>query len=257
MQGLQHDALVVGAGGPLGPAVLERALACGGFARVHAVAEEKVAPALRGFMAHPWADLQEPAATAAPLPALAFVVFDRERMANGRDDAFHRPDPGTLPALAGALHARGVQRLVVVQPHAAASLPQALREGLATLDEAAVAALGFDHLVVMRASRDLGADGAPRRSVPERLAGWMLGQLRWMVPQREQPVRAASVAALAVAIARALGHAQDRDAAASSTRVVPADLVWRAAQTRDVDALAQAWLAGRALPEPRVAAPRL
>jgi hypothetical protein len=106
---------------------------------------------------------------------------------------------------------------------------------------------------VMRAARHVGTDGGPRRSPPHRLARWMLGQLRLMTPQREQPVRAASVAALAVSLACAL----PRGAAASSTRVVPADLVWRAAQTRDVDALARAWLVGDALPEPRVAAPRL
>lgn len=243
-----RDALVIGAGGPLGSAVLERALARGGLTRVMVATVEPVAPALRGFVAWPLADLQH---GTAPLPPLAFVVFDRERRSNGRDDAFHRPLPQELPELAARLRSRGVRRLVLVQPQDWALLPQALRAGLASLDEAALAAQGFDHLVLLRAA-GTASDVVTVRPLPQRLARWMLTQLRWMVPQRDQPVRAATLAALAVALARALPSD-----GTSRTHVVPPDLAWHAAQTRDVDSLAADWLAGRGLPSMRVAPPRM
>jgi hypothetical protein len=72
---------------------------------------------------------------------------------------------------------------------------------------------------------------------PHRLARWMLSQLRWMIPQREQPVRAETVAAVAAALVRRL------PAAAAGTRVLPAELLWQAAQQRDADAVVAAWLA--------------
>ena len=99
-------------------------------------------------------------------------------------------------------------------PHVPALLPHALKAGFASLDERAVAALGFEHVVFVRAAQ------SPRRrkgegSVVERFVGWWLSQLRWMIPQQEQPVRAATFAALVVALARAL-PAACRPAPASS-----------------------------------------
>ena len=76
-----------------------------------------------------------PEAALADAPALgidtAFVVYDRARHANGRDEAFHRPQPEALLPLAQALHQRGVRRLLVVLPQASVLLPQALKAGLA------------------------------------------------------------------------------------------------------------------------------
>jgi hypothetical protein len=47
-------------------------------------------------------------------------------------------------------------------------------------------------------------------------------------------------------------------AAPKATRVLPAGLMWRAAQTRDVDGLVRAWLFGEVLPEYEAAAlPRM
>ena len=113
----------------------------------------------------------------------------------------------------------------------------ALQQGLASLDEAAVAALGFEHLVFMRMAQSSGGDGAAL-DAPHRLARWMLSQVRWMIPQREQPVRAETVAAVAAALVRQL------PAAAAGTRVLPAALLWQAAQQRDAEAVVAAWLAG-------------
>jgi hypothetical protein len=125
--------LVVGAGGVLGAAVLARALGSARFARVQALVAQPLSNTLQGFE---------------PLPAVrldgalqahtAVIVFERARRNNGRDDAFVRPAPAELPELAQRLHAGGVRRLLVVVPHAPALLPQALKSGLASLDEKAV-----------------------------------------------------------------------------------------------------------------------
>jgi hypothetical protein len=57
-----------------------------------------------------------------------------------------------------------------------------------------------------------------------------------MIPQREQPVRVDTVAKVAAAIAVLCADAP------SATRVVPAALLWQAAQQRDVQALVRHWL---------------
>jgi hypothetical protein len=228
----QAGTLVVGAGGALGAAVLERLLATAGGGRVGVLVQRPIGAALRGL--HALAD--DDAAMARFGAASAFVVFDRRRHAHGREQAFVRPDPGALPALAARLHAAGVRTLVVVVPHAPALLPMALQQGLASLDEAAVAALGFERLLFMRMAQ--AADDAAPLDAPRRLARWMLSQLRWMIPQREQPVRVETVAAVAAALARRLPGAPP------GTRVLPAALLWQAAQQRDVDGLIERWLQG-------------
>jgi hypothetical protein len=227
-------ALVVGASGGLGAAVLEQLLATQRFERVGALVAQAMQPALHGFAPVHNGEIASFAADT------ALVVFDRQRSANGREAAFVKPDPQALPALAQRLHGSGARRLVVVVPHTPSLLPMALQHGLASLDEAAVAALGFEQLVFMRmAQNDRAAEGL---DAPRRLARWMLSQLHWMIPQREQPVRADTVAKVAAALAVQLLDAPH------GTRVVPSVLLWHAAQQRDVTETVQAWLDGQVLP---------
>jgi len=229
--------LVVGAGGALGSALLARALACARFGRVQALVAKDMASALRGFEPVPQAAL------AGPLRAdSAVIVFERTRRSNGRDEAFMQPEPEQLTQLATRLRAGGVRRLMVWVPHAPALLPQALKAGLATLDEGRVAALGFEHLVFVRAAR--AARGSTAVGWAQRLAAGWLSQLAWMVPQREQPVRVLRLAELAVELAWRLPHA------AAATRVLPPELLWQSAHCADGGALLSAWLAGEPLPLP-------
>lgn len=229
--------LVLGGGGVLGARVVERLLA---GRRCEAVGVWTVQPlqaALRGLV--PLADTGFDRFR----PHTAVVVFDRARHANGREAAFGQPDPAALPALAARLRGLGVQALVVVVPHAPGLLPQALKQGLATLDETAVAALGFAHLAFMRSAQAGGGADAAGRG-PARLAHWLLGQLHWMVPQGDQPVRSDTVARVAAHLALALPRA------APGTRVLPPELLWAAAQLPDSEAVVDDWLAGRPLPLP-------
>lgn len=226
------SAIVVGAGGTLGSAVLAEALVAGRFQRVAAVVTGPLASALRGLQPVTWAQLQRAADIGCDT---AFLVFERERHSNGRDEAFHRPEPADLLPLATALHAAGVRRLLVVVPHAPALLPHALKAGFASRDEGAVAALGFDQLVFVRAAQTAGL--ATVGGSLERFAAWWLSQLRWMVPAADQPVRAVKLAQLVVQLGRRL------DGAPPGTRVLPPDVLQQAAQADDPDLALSAWLA--------------
>ncbi len=237
--------LVLGGAGPLGAAVMEALLGGHRFERVGVVVRQRVQPALRGLLV---VDADD-AAWLRFAPDTAVIVFDRERHANGRDEPFLRPMPADLQAMARRLLTAGVRQLVVAVPHAPSMLPQALKAGLASLDEGAVAALGFEHLVFLRMAQAGSADASGGQSAPQRLAAWMLRQLHWMVPSSDQPVRVQTVARVVASLAVEL-----RDAP-GGTRVLPPELLWHAAQVTDAQPLVLRWLAGEGLPPVR--APRM
>jgi hypothetical protein len=233
-------ALVVGAGGALGSALLAQTLAAGGWAPVYALVAQTLRSTLRGFRPLPESALRD---GAAPAIELAFIVFERGRHANGRDAAFVRPEPSDLLPLARRLRTAGVSRLLVVLPHSPALLPQALKAGFATSQEAEVAAVGFEQLVFVRAAQDVTA--ATAGTVLERFVAWWLSQLRWMVPQREQALRAPVLARAVVRLAQRLGSAPP------GTRVVPPELLWLASQPgTDAAACFDRWLHAAAVPTP-------
>ncbi len=231
-----RSVLVAGAAGVLGSAVLEQLLASCRFAPVEVLVTQPLNAALRPMVAVPYGT---------PAPGqrsedTALIVFDRERTANGREQAFYRPEPQALPTLAAWLLQRGVRRLVVVMPHTQASLPEALARGLASLDEQAVASLGFEQFVLVRSAQP--PPGHRAAHWPQRVADALLTQLHLMVPERSRPVRAHKVAQFVAALAVQLAQAPP------GTRVAPPDLVWQAAQGADAAALARAWLHGEPLP---------
>ena len=228
--------LVAGGGGALGAAVLEQLLAGRSFGAVAVLVTQPLSAALSGLVPVRHEALARPAPGALGEDT-GVVVFDRERHANGREQAFWRPDPAGLPALASALQQRGVRHLVVVMPHAPATLPQALKQGLANLDEQAVAALGFDHLVFVRSAQAHGTDRSARPL--QRLADGVLSQLRLMIPQRDKPVRAMKVAQFTAQLAAHLPLAPP------GIRVVPPETLWEAAQASDIATVADDWLHGR------------
>jgi hypothetical protein len=234
--------VVAGGGGTLGAELLEQLLGSRAFAHVRVLVTQDFSATVQGLeplhvdaLGTHGAD-----ADAGPLADIAVVVFDRARHANGRDAAFLRPAPEALPTLARRLREAGVTDFVVVLPHNAALLPQALKAGLANLDEQSVAALGFEHIVFMRSAQAPGDESGSAGL--QRLADLVLAQLRLMTPPALQPARAKKVAQLAVALARAL------PGSAPGTRVMAPEQVWHAAQVPDADAFARAWLAGVALP---------
>lgn len=236
--------LIAGGAGPLGSAVLEHALSAGHWRRVCALVMQPIEVALNGLHAFEIApDLSGhlPSNLAAET---AVIVFDRERSIHGREAAFLRPQPEQLPALARWLHQQGVRRLLLVLPHAPSLLPQALKAGLASLDEQAVAALGFDQLYVVRPTRagDAAATATATKTgkAPNAFLTWLargiLSQLNLMVPQRDQPLRAAKVAQFVVALAQSLPQAP------AGTRIASPELLWDWAQPDGGHAVLEDWL---------------
>jgi hypothetical protein len=230
---VRTSVVVVGAGGTLGSAVLAEALVAGRFQRVMALVAAPLTSTLPGLLPLPLAELARLSGPTLGADT-ALLIFERARHSNGRDDAFVMPDPAELPALSRLLHGVGVRRLLVVVPHSPALLPHALRHGLASLDEGAVAALGFEHLVFVRSAQAGVRDLAGSRV--QRFADWWLSQLAWMVPTREQPVRAVKLAALVVQIAQRLPQSRP------GTRIAPQELLWQAAQD-GADTHLDDWLA--------------
>ncbi len=210
--------LVVGGGGTLGSAVLAEALAAGRFARVMALVAEPICSTVRGFVPLDAAVLARGDALAADA---AVVVLERRRYSNGRDDAFSQPQVDELLPIARQLLRSGVRRLLVVVPHSPALMPQALAHGFANLDETAVAGLGFDHLVMLRAAQ---AQAPETTRGMARVAALWLAQLSWMVPQRQQALRAVALARCVVQLARLLPMATP------GTRVISPEQLWQWSQ---------------------------
>jgi hypothetical protein len=219
--------LIAGATGALGNEVLRRL--AGGHGLTQVLAREPITEGMRAVQTL----LVPPAEPTEWPPAQAdtgVVLFDPPRLFFDRERALWTPSPEQLPGLARWMRASGVRTLAVVLPHAPGRLPDALKRGLATLDEHAVASLGFERLLILRSAQK--PPEARHGHVGKRLAHWMLGIFKYMVPSTEQPVRAVKVAQLlAVALRRA----------PPGIHVAPPELVWQAAQG-DLDGVVRRWL---------------
>lgn len=224
--------LVIGAAGPLGSAVLEQALSSGRHASVHVATTGPLQTAMRGLVP---LNLAAPVRPPVPPVAAAVVVFDRTRGRTGREEAFFDTEPAQLLELARWLKGGGVDTLAVVLPHAPAMLPDALRHGLATLAEQEVAMLGFRRLLFVRPTQFSRVDEAALSQL-QRFAAWWLSQLQLMLPSRERPVRAATVAAFVFEVL------QQWPAQESGTRVASAEVVCDAAKPEGPAAAAARWL---------------
>jgi hypothetical protein len=221
--------LIAGATGVLGNEVLRRLVGSGGFGGTRVLAREPITEGLRGVQA-----TVVPTGDPADWPAVAadvgVVLFDPPRLFYDRERALWTPQPQDLAALARWMRRGGVRTLAVVLPHAPGRLPEALKRGLASLDEQAVASLGFERLLILRsAQKPAAAAGGP---FPHRLALWMLSVFKYMIPSSEQPVRAAKVAEL-LALALRL--------APPGIHVAAPEVVWQASQG-DMAQVARRWL---------------
>jgi len=221
--------VIAGATGALGNEVLRRLVGLQQFDRTQVLAREPITAGLRGVATTlvPSDDPRE----WPPAPAdTGIILFDPPRLFHDRERALWTPRPEQLPDLARWMRRGGVATLAVVLPHAQGRLPEALKRGLASLDEQAVAALGFERLLIIRSARKPAPPAAS--GVLPALAHWMLSVFKYMVPSSEQPVRAVKVAQF-VAFSLAL--------APPGIHIAPPELVWRAAQG-DLRATLQQWL---------------
>lgn len=226
--------VVAGGAGVLGTELLTRLVASQRYCHTEVLVREPFTMGLRHVGTtvlpepgqpgepHPWPDLQAD---------VAVVVFDTPRLYHDRERALWMPQPADLLPLATWLRTLGVHTLAVVLPHAQGRLPEAVKRGLANLDEQAVAALGFERVLLVRTARKPAApDG--QRNLFERVAGGMLSVFGYMVPQSEQPVRASRVAAFVLS---ALQQSPP------GIHIAAPETVWRALQG-DVDQTVRDWV---------------
>lgn len=224
--------MVAGATGVLGSEVLRRLAGSGGFHPVQVLAREPMSTGMKqvaitsvqGEDIAAWLPCTPPVQT-------GVVMFEPPRLYHDRERALWTPKPEQLLVLAQWLRRCGVQTLVVVLPHAPGRLPQALRHGLASIDEQQVAALGFERVLLVRSAQKQAATGG--RGFLEKVAAWMLSTLKYMIPVSEQPVRPARLAEFVDLALRGLP---------AGTHVVPPELLWQAGQARNMQTVVQAWL---------------
>ena len=235
--------LVAGATGVLGSEVLRRLVGSGRFAHTEVLASEPMATGLPAVGIALAAALPIEQWAARPQPAhTGLVMFEPPRLYYGRERALWTPAPEQLPALARWLRRCGVQTLVVVVPHASGRLPDALKRGLANLDEQAVAALGFERILLVRSARK--AEAPAVSGFLDKTADWMLSTLKYMIPASELPVRPAKLAEFVDTALRVLPP---------GTHVAAPELLWQAGQStssgqsagqaRSMQGVVQAWLA--------------
>lgn len=221
--------LIAGATGALGNEVLRRLVGSSAFGLTRVLAREAMREGLSSVQANvvPSDDPGEWPPAAADV---GVVLFDPPRLFYDRERALWTPAPEQLVALARWMRASGVRTLAIVLPHAPGRLPEALKRGLATLDEQAVAGLGFERLLILRSARKPAAGRAAHPLA--RLAHWMLSIFKYMVPSSEQPVRAVKVAQLLATALRMVP---------AGIHVAPPELVWEAAQG-DMEQAIRRWL---------------
>lgn len=231
---LNGTLLIAGATGALGNELVRRLAGSHRFAHTRVLAREPMRDGLRGVETVLVPPANVPMAEWPRVSAdTAIVSFDPPRLYNDRERALWLPEPAELPELARWLRDCGVQTLAVVQPHAQGRLPEALKRGLASLDEQAVVASGFDRVILVRSAQKPGAGSFANPG--ERLAAWMLSIMRFMVPSSEQPVRPVKVAEL-VDVALQI--------APPGVHVAAPELVWRASQGTALREVARGWLVG-------------
>jgi hypothetical protein len=194
--------LVAGGGGKLGGEVVRRlvaAVSLGRYRHVALMATEDFHAAMVGVKVLPVTPVVAdwlPLKPKEPKDRIqtAVVMFEPPRMFYARERTIWTPHPSELPALAKWLHASGIRHLVVVLPHQPGMLPAALQQGLASLDEQVVTTLGFERVIFMRmAQTDMAAKPA---NFAERVANWMLGIGKYMIPANQTPLRTAQIANL-------------------------------------------------------------
>jgi hypothetical protein len=194
--------LVAGGGGKLGGEVVRRlvaAVSLGRYRHVALMATEDFHAAMVGVKVLPVTPVVAdwlPLKPKEPKDRIqtAVVMFEPPRMFYARERTIWTPHPSELPALAKWLHASGIRHLVVVLPHQPGMLPAALQQGLASLDEQVVTTLGFERVIFMRmAQTDMAAKPA---NFAVRVANWMLGIGKYMIPANQAPLRVTQIAKL-------------------------------------------------------------
>ncbi|MFO0459452.1 MAG: hypothetical protein ACK50I_09615 [Burkholderiales bacterium] len=191
--------LVAGAVGRLGEALLNEALARGGYDEVVALADGDATMSL-GVRGLALALLDR-------LPPLEDVCIAQTldpdapgaRSFHGRDAPFALVDPAAMPRIAQAAAGAGAHRLVLVHPLPAWQQMSALHLGLAGEAELGMANLPFDGVTVMRPVAPSASAGG---GLVQRIVGVYLSLQMLMLPKSVPTLTSAQVARVAVDLLR-------------------------------------------------------
>lgn len=195
-----RTALLVGARGRLGEALLNELLAHPGYARVHVAAAAPIEGSIARLSAVP--------PQAWPAADDAFVCLQQPgepfgRSYYGRDDVFEPADEQSLPDIGGRLARAGIRRVALVAPLAAFQQMSGAARTLAGETEWALVGLPLDTLVVLRPAREAAAP--PTGSRLQRFVRFYLGQLRYMLPRGYEPIASDALARATVRAMREAG----------------------------------------------------
>ena len=223
--------IVAGACGVLGAEVLRRLAGSGRFAHTQVLAKEPMATTVAQVSVVEMAS--HPAAWPLVDAQVGVIMFEPPRLYYQRERALWTPTPQQLLPLAQWLKRSSVHTLVVVVPHVQNRLPDAVKRGLANLDEQALSALGFNRLLLVRAAQK--APGTSPVGFFNKTAAWMLGAMSYMIPASELPVRPSKLAEFIDIALQQLPP---------GTHVASPELLWRAADQGDTRDAVKAWLNG-------------
>lgn len=188
--------LVAGATGLVGSALVDALLADSGVGKVHVLVRRKSAELGQHSGVHQ--HLVDYAAGIGALPPAddAFCCLGTTIKAAGSQAAFRAVDHDAVLAFARAARGAGATRLCVVSALGADARSVVFYNRVKGEMEAAVAALGFPCVVVVRPSLLLGdraALGQPAR-FGERAAMAAAAPVRWLIPRSVRPIEAGTVA---------------------------------------------------------------
>jgi uncharacterized protein YbjT (DUF2867 family) len=189
-------ALVAGATGLVGRALIDVLLADSAVGKVHVLVRRK-SPALgqrSGLHQH----VVDYGAGIAALPPVedAFCCLGTTIKAAGSKGAFRAVDHDAVLAFARAARSAGATRLCVVSALGADARSGVFYNRVKGEMEAALATLGFPCVVIVRPSLLMGdreALGQPLR-FGERAAMAVAGPLAWLIPDSVRPIAASTVA---------------------------------------------------------------
>lgn len=192
----RRTAIVAGATGLVGGAVVEELLADGNIGSVHVlVREEKPAWRKRSGLTQHVVDYR------ARLPVLptvddAYCCLGTTIKVAGSQEAFRAVDFDAALAFARAAQAAGATRFGLVSALGADPHSRVFYNRVKGEVERAIAALGFESMVIARPSLLLGdrtALNQPTRR-GERIAALLTRPLGWLMPASVRPIEAATVA---------------------------------------------------------------
>jgi hypothetical protein len=190
--------LVAGATGRLGEALLNEALARGGYDEVVALAEVDATMSL-GLRGLALAPLHALPSLEAVLIAQSVADAPDARSYHGRDAPFVQVESARMPSIAQAAAGAGARILVLVHPLPAWQQLSALHLGLAGDAELSIARLPFDSVTVLR---PVASSGGASGGWLQRVAHVYLSLQLLMMPRSLPTLTSTQVARVAIGLLR-------------------------------------------------------